>query len=161
VAATQSIGGEARFQALQCGMFVTDQWQFHPESLHGLSLMPLLTGISKKLREIAVCSNTLTQHTPYLAKAAIVTEDGWCLHYSGSYAEEGLGKFQRFTVAKAEESIIPIAPALYNLTEDPAEENNKIDQNLPLAREIHQSYVGFLEKYHTPEPNLAGRRKFP
>lgn len=160
VATTQSIDGEARFQALQCGMFVSDRWQFRPESLHGLSVVPLLHGKTTRLRDIAVCSNTLTQHTPYLAKSAIITEDGWCLHYSGVYDQESLGRFQKFTVAKAHESIIPTAPALYNLRDDPNEAVDVIEGNQQLAREIHQRYVHFLEKYQTPEKNLAGRRKF-
>ena len=39
--ATESIGGQSRTQALQCGVFYTEDWVFEPEATHGRSLMPL------------------------------------------------------------------------------------------------------------------------
>ena len=62
--ATESVGGQAHTQALQCGVFSTEDWKFEPEKIHGKSLMPLLRGETDKHRDIAVCSNTIIQHTP-------------------------------------------------------------------------------------------------
>ncbi|MFZ7104231.1 MAG: sulfatase [Peptococcaceae bacterium] len=86
--ATESVGGKANISALQCGIFYTKDWRFDPEKIHGKSLMPLLRGEMKEFRDIAVSSNTLIHHTSGVAKCAVVTEDGWCLHFAGDYAEE-------------------------------------------------------------------------
>ena len=85
VLTTEVIGGQSRTQALQCGVFYTEDWQFDPAGVHGRSLMPLMRGETNRHRDIAVSSNTIIHPTPLLAKGSIVTEDGWCLHYSGKY----------------------------------------------------------------------------
>ena len=157
--ATESVKGQARTQALQCGMFVTEEWQFQPESLHGRSLMPLMRGEVERLRDIAVSSNTLVHHSPLLAKCAIVTEDGWCLHYAGSYREQirGAAMYTNKLVDPSQ-ARISLAPALYHVQEDPGESRNLIEQNPKLAAEIHQRYVSWLEEVGTPAEHLAGRR---
>jgi hypothetical protein len=157
--ATESVKGQARTQALQCGMFVTEDWQFHPESLHGRSLMPLMRGEMERLRDIAVCSNTLVHHSPLLAKCAIVTEDGWALHYAGCYQEQVRGAAM-YTNKLVDPSLarISLEPALYHVREDPAESRNLIEQHPTLAGDIHQRYVAWLEEVGTPAEHLAGRR---
>jgi arylsulfatase A-like enzyme len=157
---TESVAGQTRTQALQCGMFTTEAWQFRPETLHGRSLMPVMRGEVAKLRDVAVCSNTLLHHTPILAKSAIVTEDGWCLHYAGSYDQVAqTGNMYTNKLINLEQSRIPTAPALFNLRDDPKEQHDVIEQNEGLAREIHQRYVGWLEETGTAEEHLAGRRR--
>jgi arylsulfatase A-like enzyme len=160
LATTQVIDGEAKLQALQCGMFVTDQWQFRPESLHGRSLLPLLRRETKTHRDIAVSSFTLLHHTPVLAKSAIVTQDGMCLHYSGCYEESNI-KAKMFiqAVMDRKDARIPYLPALYDLKRDPAEAFDILESNEALAREIHQRYVKWLEEHGTPEVHLSGRRR--
>jgi arylsulfatase A-like enzyme len=157
--ATQSIKGEARRQALQCGMFVAEEWKFEPETIHGKSLMPLIRGEADKVRDIAVCSNTLIHHTPILAKTAIVTEDDWCLHYAGKYDQiERGGNMYIDRLIDPEQSRIPTDPALYCLARDSRESHDVIDKNEGLAREIHLRYVKWLEEVRTPAEHLAGRR---
>lgn len=157
---TQSIGGQDHIQALQCGVFFTSQWQFRPETIHGQSMMPLLRGEANRLRDIVVCSNTLIHHTPILAKSAIVTEDGWCLHYSGTYEEiERGGAMYISKLIDDAVSRIPTRPALYHLPSDPDECNDVIESNWRLAEEIHARHVQWLEAVGTPEQHLAGRRK--
>ena len=157
--ATESVGGQSRTQALQCGVFTTDNWKFQPELTHGESLMPLMRGETNRLRDLAVCSNTMIQHTPILAKSAIVTEDGWCLHYAGKYdqlasnAKMFISKLIDPTLAR-----VPTTPALYYLPDDPNETNNLFDSNRPSAEEIHRRYIRWLEEVGTPEEHLAGRR---
>ena len=159
--ATESVKGEARTQALQCGMFITEEWSLQPETLHGKSLMPLMRGETDRLRDLAVCSNTLIHHTPILAKSAIVTEDGWCLHYAGTYDRIAQGaKMYTNKLLDVEQARIPTGPALYHLTDDPHESEDVISRNRGLAREIHHRYVGWLEEVGTPPEHLAGRRSF-
>jgi hypothetical protein len=95
-----------------------------------------------------------------VAKASIVTEDGWCLHYSGHYREgyRGLSTVGR-PFAPVEGLAFPIRPQLYRLPEDPTECEDQLDSNLDLAREIHAAYVAFLESVDTPQEHLAGRRE--
>jgi arylsulfatase A-like enzyme len=160
VASTRTVNGQASFQALQCGMFVTDTWQFKPETLQGKSLLPVMRGETNSLRDIAVSSFTLKQHTAVLSKGAIITEDGWCLHYNGSYDETGpRGKMFRQAVMSTDEARMPIHPLLFNLKTDPTEQHDLYPTNQKLARDIHTRYVRWLEELGTPEENLAGRRK--
>ncbi len=156
---TQGFGSDAKIQAHQCGTFVNVRWTFDPATIHGRSLMPILRGETARHRDITVSSHTLLQHTPYYARCAIATEDGWVLHYSGCYDLSSVqGKIRHASVVGSNESRVPIAPALYNINTDPNEERDVIESNEPLAREIHQRYVRFLEEIKTPEENLAGRR---
>jgi arylsulfatase A-like enzyme len=157
---TETIGGQAEVQALQCGVFYTENWEFKPAEIDGRSVMPLLRGETNRLRDIAVASTTLIHQTPALAKCAIVTEDGWCLHYSGSYDEvEAEGKLFTLKLADPALARIPIEPQLFYLPDDPGELNNLFYENEGLAREIHARYVAWLEAINTPAEHLAGRRK--
>ncbi|MGI9860381.1 sulfatase-like hydrolase/transferase [Moorella naiadis] len=157
---TESVGGKENIQALQCGVFYTKDWQFRPETLHGKSLMPLLRGEKKKLRDIVVSSNTLIHHTPILAKSVVVTEDGWCLHYAGNYPEEvcDAAVFLNKLIEPGTNRV-PNEPALFYLPDDPEEERDLIHSNEKLAREIHERYVHWLEEMGTPEAHLSGRCK--
>lgn len=158
--ATETVGGQSRVQALQCGVFFTEEWQFQPASLHGRSLMPLLRGETDRHRDIAVCSNTLVHHSPLMARCAVVTEDGWCLHYSGSYdLSRSQGGLYKMKLINPEGARIPFEPELYYLPDDPQEKRNVISENKELAKEIHHRYVRWLEEMGTPEEHLAGRRK--
>ncbi len=158
--ATESVGGKSNIQALQCGIFYTEKWKFDPESIHGKSLMPVLRGETDRLRDIAVCSNTLIHHTPIVAKCAVVTEDGWCLHYAGEYGakmQEDVFVNRNFVSAKPQKE--KIEAALYYLPDDPQEEHDVIGENEQRAREIHRRYVEWLEEAGTPEEHLEGRRQ--
>jgi arylsulfatase A-like enzyme len=156
---TEPVKGQTRTQALQCGMFYTEDWQFRPETLHGKSLMPLIRGELTKIRDLVVCSNTLVHHTPILAKSAILTEDGWCLHYAGEYAQADTGgSMYTNKLIDTDKARIPTQPALYCLMDDPNESHNVIGENKALAREIHSRYVKWLQDAGTPKEHLAGRR---
>jgi len=158
--ASETIAGKAQIQALQCGVFFTEAWQFNPENIHGKSLMPLMRGDQIAHRDIAVSSNTLIYPTPLLAKSAIVTEDGWCLHYAGHYEEAvPQANLAGFKIIAPEIARLPREPELYYLPDDPGETRDLIHANEPLAREIHRRYVSWLEEAGAPEKNLNGRRK--
>lgn len=158
--ASQPIGGSQHIQALQCGVLVTENWEFKPDQIHGKSLVPLMNGEIEQLREMIICSNTLIHHTPMLAKCAIVTREGWCLHYSGCYEKWELGgKMYLSTIIDANHARVSVEPALYYLPDDPHEENNLLEENLPLAKEILHRYVTWLEASGTPVEHIEGRRK--
>jgi len=157
---TETKRGKSEIQALQCGVFYTERWEFDPDRVHGRSIVPLLNGESNTHRDVAVCSSTLVGHSPKVAKAAILTEDGWCLHYAGAYPKDesagGLGAagaLLNLDITRA-----PTEPALFYLPDDPAEEHDVLAANEALAAEIHARYVAWLEEVGTPEPHLVGRR---
>jgi arylsulfatase A-like enzyme len=156
---TASIGGQSHIQALQCGVFFTSDWQFRPDQIHGHSLLPLMNGEAKSIRDIAVCSNTLIHDTPILSKSAIVTEDGYCLHYAGAYeqTEQG-GAMYISKLIDANVSRTSTEPMLFHLPSDPHEQHDLMGSNEALARDIHARYVKWLEAAGTPEKFLAGRR---
>lgn len=162
---TETTEGRSEIQALHCGVFYTERWKFDPARVHGRSLVPLMNGETDRHRDLAVSSSTLVGHTPLVAKSSIVTEDGWCLHYAGSYPREapgwsgtGLGPADRLLMLDITRA--PTAPALFYLPDDPGEEHDLVDANEALAREIHARYVAWLEELGTPEVHLAGRRQF-
>jgi hypothetical protein len=121
--------------------------------------MPLMRGERDTHRDIAVASNTLIYHTPILAKSAIITEDGWCLHYAGRYGDLiPDANLAGFKVIAPEVARTSNEPLLYHLPDDPHETRNGLHENEELAREIHQRYVAWLEEVGTPEEHLTGRR---
>ncbi len=157
--ATETIGGQARTQALQCGVFFSEDWEFQPESIHGKSLLPLMHGEADSLRDIVVCSNTLIHHTPILAKCAIVAEDGWCLHYCGKYEDVDMGASMWISkLIDPKRALASTEPALFYLLEDPKEMNDVLSENEGVAKEVHERYVRWLEEVGTPEEHMAGRR---
>jgi arylsulfatase A-like enzyme len=158
--ATETRGSKSQMRALQRGVLFTSKWQLDPAALHGQSLMPLLNGDASRLRDIAVCSNTLIHHTPLLAKCAIVTEDGWCLHYAGRYQHEQQGATLSITkLVDPAAARVSTAPMLFNLRDDPREEHDVFSDHPGLAREIHERYVAWLESMGTPLSHLEGRRR--
>jgi arylsulfatase A-like enzyme len=158
--ATDSVGGQARTQALQCGVFFTDDWEFRPEHIHGKSLMPLMRGESDKLRDMVISSNTLIHHTPILAKSSIVTEDGWCLHYAGRYDDVDTNASMWVSkLIDPKGAQISTEPALFYLPDDPKESNDVLSENEGLAKDIHARYVAWLEEVGTPDDHLIGRRQ--
>jgi arylsulfatase A-like enzyme len=158
--ATQTMGGQSHTQALQCGVFYTEDWKFKPEHIHGKSIMPLVRGETSRIRDIAVCSNTLIHHNPILSKSAIVTEDGYVLHYAGAYenVERDAAMFINKLV-DTEIARIPVEPALFDLKKDPDEKNNILSGNEALAKDILQRSVKWLENVGMPSEHLEGRRK--
>jgi arylsulfatase A-like enzyme len=156
---TETVAGRAQVQVLQCGVYQDRTWRLEPGSLHGASLVPLMDGDIDRVREIAVASHSLIHPTPAVAKASIVTEDGWCLHYSGHYttAYQGQSTVGR-PFAPVESLAFPIRPSLFDLEGDPGEQEDVLDSNLAKAREILEAYVAFLESVDTPGEYLAGRR---
>ena len=160
IVSTETHAGQSEVKALQCGVFFTEDWQFNPQAIHGKSLLPLMHGEVAKLRDIVVSSSTLVHNSPILAKSAIVTDDGWCLHYSGLY--DSIDRDAKLWLVKmiAPEAMrIPTAPALFHLPSDPCEEHDVVGSNEGLARDIHARYVAWLEALGTPERHLAGRRR--
>jgi arylsulfatase A-like enzyme len=160
---TETQVGESEIQALQCGVFYTDRWEFDPDKVHGRSLVPLLHGETDHHRDVVVSSSTLISHSPQIAKCAIITEDGWCLHYAGDYddADEAQGLGAADQLISLEITRAPTEPALFYLPDDPEEQHDVLAENRALAREIHARYVAWLEALGTPEAHLAGRRAFP
>lgn len=159
VVSSEPVVGVSRVKALQCGMFFNEGWHFKPEDLHGRSLVPLMDGRVDRFRDLVVCSNTLLHHTPVLAKSAIVTEDGWCLHYAGKYSEvQRGGSMHTDKLIDLQNSRINVSPALYYLRDDPREQKNVIYGNEALAAAILHRYVAWLEQLGTREEHLAGRR---
>ena len=41
---TEAVAGQSQMKALQCGVFVTQDWSFDPSRVHGRSLLPLMRG---------------------------------------------------------------------------------------------------------------------
>ena len=160
VVTTEIVRGQAQTQALQCGVFYTEDWRFDPASLHGRSLMPLLRGEVDEHRDITVTSETIIHHARPMAKSAIVTSDGWCLHYSGCYSDDySGGGLVGLKLVNPKASVIPTDPMLYYLPDDPGETRNLIHENEALARDIHARYAAWLEEQGTPEEHLAGRSR--
>lgn len=158
---TEVLGESIHTELTKPGIFHNHSFAECLERMHGKSLLPLVRGETSRHRDFVACSNTLVNHSQRLAKAALVTEDGWCLHYSGSYDQDTRqGGLAGFDLPRDGASTIPVEPGLFYLPDDPGENQDVMTGNEAIAREIHARYVRWLEEIGTPLQHLAGRRKF-
>jgi len=160
VITTEVVRGHAKVQVLQCGMFRDREWRFDPKMVHGFSLVPLMTGHQERVRDFIVSSNPLIIPSPLLAKCAIVTEQGWCLLYSGDdTALSGETVTGVSTFGDLIHATVGYAPALYYLPHDPAQQTNLIAEKATIAIDIHTRYIAYLEALGTEERYIQPRRK--
>ncbi len=132
-----------------------------PGTMHGRSLMPLLTGERESLREYAVSSWSIIHGSRAWRPSTITTEE-WSLIYSGQLTQgegypatrvvDSVSRTERFLEGK-------MGPELYHLPSDPQQSKNVFIENREVADRLHAEYVKFLEGVNTPEEHLRDRRK--
>lgn len=102
-----------------------------PDNLQGKSLVPLLKGSKRKLRDIAITGGAPSTGAP---RPITVTSSRWSLVTGNGRAE------------------------LYDLREDPAQKKNVIRSNPRVAEKLYAKMVKLLEKLDAPDWVLEAYR---
>lgn len=126
-----------------------------PERVQGESLVDVLKGSRKQVREFAVTSSAInlppisdkplvldasnwSEYARNLKTSTVVTYE-WTLHF-------GAGDF---------------VPELYNVRADPHQHHNVYEKNKDAARRLHADYIALLERLGTEEEFIARRKTLP
>lgn len=107
-----------------------------PARCHGTSLLPVLTGKKKQVREVMVSSWPLTAN-PNAPSLSVITDEEWSLHYFGGGRKH----------------------ALYNLKDDPAQQHNLYRKNKDIAADLLARSVEFLKEIDCPDDKLLLRNE--
>ncbi|HIE51889.1 MAG TPA: hypothetical protein EYP85_09035 [Armatimonadetes bacterium] len=107
-----------------------------PEGLHGRSLLPVLRGETKTIRELAVSSPRLPTE-PEGRVYSTVTDGEWTLLDAADQAP----------------------PELYHLPTDPRQERNVAAQRREVVERLHGAYLQFLSAVGTSKERLALRQR--
>ena len=125
----------------------------HPQTVQGKSLVEILKGSDKPVRDFVVTSGAVV-HPPVSETPITLTASNW-----GDYAF----KLKTSTVVTDDWTLITAAgdmlSELYNNADDPGQTKNAIKQNPGVAKELHAKYIGLLESLGTDEKFIAPRRK--
>jgi arylsulfatase A-like enzyme len=120
-----------------------------PESVQATSLVPLIQGEVERIRDFAITSWPLyvpgqtirvvddLQRGVVEPLPSTVTDGEWTLHY-----------------AVAGEPV-----ELYHTASDPAQQVDVFRDNESIARDLHSTFVKFLEEMGTDEERIAPRRR--
>ena len=108
-----------------------------PPPVQGASLLPIVHGESRPVRDFAVSSTTFAQDAEVRSPSSLRTAQ-WLYVYGGDeWPSE-----------------------LYDLKADPGETRNVFDEHRDVARQLHHKYVEFLEQVDCPGQSLELRRPF-
>jgi arylsulfatase A-like enzyme len=130
-----------------------------PGTMHGRSLVPVLKGKAKQVRDLAVTSPAIVRGAGGGVRATITTEE-WCFICAGKPPEgedyvtrevDGLAKRVR-----AEEVV---NSELYHLPDDAHQEQDVIAQRPDVASNLRDRYVDFLEQVGTSDDLVAPWRQ--
>jgi arylsulfatase A-like enzyme len=131
-----------------------------PDVMDGKSLLPLMTGKKRSLRDFAVTSNTLLCR-PGVYQPSTITTERWSLSYSVPVEEsEGAGRTRDVdSIERAQINTLFPRLELYDLKRDPGQKRNLAAKRHDVVAKLHREYVRFLEELKTPEEQLAPRRE--
>jgi arylsulfatase A-like enzyme len=124
-----------------------------PGTMHGASLVPILTGKLASLRDWVVTSPTIIHGAAAGTRPSITTDD-WALICAGTPPEEG--EFETLAVdglIKRQPPGAQFRSELYHLASDPHQMHNVIDAHPDVAAELRQVFLAFLEGLGT-DPGL-------
>ncbi|MFC1714425.1 sulfatase [Candidatus Poribacteria bacterium] len=108
-----------------------------PSRVQGESLLPLIRRERQSIRDFAISSLTYVQDEEVRCPASFRTKDFLYIYGGDEWSSE-----------------------LYNLQSDPEEKQNIIDSRADVAEQLHQQYLGCLEKLNCPKMSLDARREF-
>ena len=131
-----------------------------PPNMHGRSLLPLLAGKTRRLREIAVSSGSIFAGKRTYQPSTITT-GRWSLIYSNPVEPPETRETTRAvdSIARAEIDGLFGRLSLYDLKNDPAQKHNLARKQPHMVRKIHAKYLRFLEDIGTAPEVIDARRE--
>lgn len=121
-----------------------------PSELNGRSLLPLLEGKKKQIRDFVISTPSIINGSTGGVKITITNQDGWCYICEGE-------KGGSFIFLKDVDSISrkPIkkfeGEELYFLPDDPNQKRNLIGKNKEIAEKLRRKFISFLRECRTDE----------
>lgn len=108
-----------------------------PSRVQGQSLLPLIRGERKSIRDFAISSLTYVQDAEVRCPTSFRTRDFLYIYGGDEWSSE-----------------------LYDLQSDPEETQNIIHSRSNIARQLHQQYLDFLKEIDCPKVSLDARQEF-
>jgi len=121
-----------------------------PETVEGMSLIPLMKGEVEEIHEFTVSSPTI-KGGPVANKCTTISTKKWSLIFSGKPVEKTTEIRDVDSLAKKAKKTEKIRIELYDLEKDPKQENNIAEENMDVVRELIHKYIDFLRKLKVPE----------
>jgi len=131
-----------------------------PDVIEGESLIPLLAGRKRALRDFAVTSPTIIGGGKTYQPSTVTTAR-WSLIYS-SPARRARARSRTSAVDSiARKSLDRLFPQieLYDLKSDPSQRRNLATKRRDIVQKLHRRYIRFLEELNTPEEFLEACRE--
>ena len=131
-----------------------------PPVMQGESLIPLLKGKKRAIRDFAVSSPSIISGGA-VYQPSTITSGRWSLIYS-SPLSAGRGRARTRAVDSiSRRHLVGLFPQvqLYDLRADPQQKRNLARRRRDVVRKLHRRYVRFLEELGTAEEYLAPRRE--
>jgi len=132
-----------------------------PDVMEGQSLIPLLKGKVKSIRDFAVTTPTIiTGHRGWRAYTpSTITTTRWSLITAGRAEGEGTASTRAVDSIKRKQmgGLFPDL-MLYDLKTDPHQKKDVAKKHPDVVRKLHRKYVKLLEDLNTREEYLAPRR---
>ena len=120
-----------------------------PETMHGLSIAPLLRGEPMRTRDLAITSPTIIHRGAGGCRVTLTTDE-WSFICAPSTQESGEILDRAVDGhAKRERLGLAVPSELYHLPSDPHQEHDVIDQHPDVAADLRARYVAFLESVGT------------
>ena len=111
--------------------------------------MPLVMGESESIREIAVSTPSLI-HGPRAGLRVTITSRDWSLILAPKEGPTGLEEAVYTMIVDGIPRVLrpfgKIDTELYNLSKDPRQERNLIDQYPEVATRLHRLFIDFLKE---------------
>jgi len=120
-----------------------------PGTTHGISIAPLFRGGSMQTRDFAVTAPSIIHRGAGGCRVTLTTDE-WAFVCAPS--TQGQGEIMDRAVdghAKRERKGLQVASELYDLTSDPRQEKNVIDQHPEVVADLRVRLVDFLESVNT------------
>ena len=132
-----------------------------PGTMHGGSMVPLITGGRDRLREFAVSSHSIC--SPVGGRPSTIVTPDWTLILGAPEPSSTAGSVPTTEAIDSRgrsevPSLAALTPQLYDNGADPAMTNDVIAENLDVAGELRGLYVGYLRSVGTSEEFIRPRR---
>ena len=127
-----------------------------PSFVQGKSILPIMEGKEKKIRDISVSSPPII-NGPTAGQRITVTDGKWSFIYPGDVEKIKDKKTKTEAVdglQRVEKVIGKVSYELYDLKKDPGQRNNIFEEKKDVAKRLHNKLINFLKSVNTSEEIL-------